>query len=95
MRTLDQAKKLLAKKRESFSKISKKHYAETEALLKEIIEIGCDHSNTTDYRWEHDNGYGRQSNIVGKKCIYCGWIDSWGRGKGNFSDPKNFVDRSN
>lgn len=47
----------------------------------------CDHPHTTDYVWEHDNGYGRQTQISGLRCRFCGWVDLWKRGK--FTDPKD------
>lgn len=50
----------------------------------------CDHSLVDNYEWEHDNGYGRQTMIKGKRCSYCWFIDLWDRG--NFIDPKDFRD---
>lgn len=32
------------------------------------------------YRWEHDNGYGRQTMIDGKGCSICLAKDHWNRG---------------
>lgn len=29
----------------------------------------CKHTNTTDYPWEWDSGYGRQKWITGKHCV--------------------------
>lgn len=56
-------------------------------LVGYIRELGCDHSVTEDYRWEWDNGYGQQKMIGGRRCIYCGFIDLWGRKR--FVDPKD------
>jgi len=45
----------------------------------------CDHSKTEPYRWEWDSGYGQQTSIVGKRCVYCLFVDLWSRGR--FIDP--------
>lgn len=57
-------------------KVMTEHYA----LIEQLQGI-CDHSEVEDYKWEHDNGYGRQSDHVGKRCRFCGWIDRWNDGK--------------
>lgn len=44
-----------------------------------LLEI-CDHSQTESYVWEHDNGYGRQTMITGKRCVFCLKVDRWNRG---------------
>ncbi len=31
----------------------------------------CEHPRTEEWRWEHDNGYGKQSWNSGKRCIDC------------------------
>lgn len=49
------------------------------------LESICDHTLTEPYSWEHDNGYGRQTDICGNRCVYCRAEDVWGRG--------NFVNR--
>lgn len=59
---------------------------EIEYLVTELQGV-CDHSDTEDYRWESDNGYGRQSKQTGRRCVYCGWIDFWSRGL--FTNPRN------
>ena len=55
-------------------------------LRNKLREI-CDHSDTEPYEWEHDNGYGRQTMIIGKRCVHCWFVDLWNRG--NFVDPKD------
>ena len=30
-----------------------------------------------DWQWEHDNGYGRQTMIDGKRCGICGATKNW------------------
>lgn len=32
---------------------------------------GCTHSHIEPFEWEHDNGYGRQSQCVGHRCVLC------------------------
>jgi hypothetical protein len=54
------------------------------------LHNNCDHSTTHLYRWEHDNGYGVQHYINGKRCSHCGFIDLWGRG--HFLDPEDFTE---
>lgn len=48
--------------------------------LENALKGVCDHSSSKEYRWEHDNGYGRQTMISGRICVYCRAIDPWGRG---------------
>jgi hypothetical protein len=66
--------------RERIAKLSSDEW-----LLKEALKGVCDHSETTTYTWEHDNGYGRQSKMKGKRCVFCGWLDLWADGR--FVDP--------
>ena len=49
----------------------------------------CDHQNPEVYQWEHDNGYGRQSWIKGKRCVHCGFIDAWSNG--NFQPREHWT----
>lgn len=44
----------------------------------ELVPI-CDHPSeyVREYRWEHDNGYGRQTIINGKRCSICSAIKHW------------------
>lgn len=53
--------------------------------LREGLKGRCDHPKTEVYRWEHDNGYGRQTMINGRRCWYCLYVDLWNRG--SFIDP--------
>lgn len=49
-----------------------------EKALREEIETAqkklktCSHSDTVSFRWESDNGYGRQSMHDGLRCRICG-----------------------
>jgi hypothetical protein len=58
---------------------------ETVFLRQGLRVVGCNHPVTEDYKWEHDNGYGRQTTISGKRCVHCLWVDLWNRG--SFIDP--------
>ncbi len=53
--------------------------AAVEAARKELVD-GCDHPPefVVDYRWEHDNGYGKQSWVTGKRCEICESTNNWG-----------------
>lgn len=37
----------------------------------------CSHSMTESFRWEHDDGYGRQSMNDGLRCLVCGKENRW------------------
>jgi hypothetical protein len=57
---------------------------ECENIIAQLRPI-CDHSKDEPYEWEHDNGYGTQTWVTGKRCSHCGFIDYWSRGR--FIDP--------
>lgn len=46
------------------------------------LSINCNHpiEFIVAYRWEHDNGYGRQSWRSGKRCTICLMLDAWANG---------------
>lgn len=73
---------LIAKRREIF-RLS----GDISDIVRQLRENGCDHSETEDYAWEWDSGYGRQHDRTGKRCVYCGFIDLWCRN--HFVDPKD------
>lgn len=54
---------------------------EADAFRKQVIKEGCDHSINSPYIWEHDNGYGKQTRVHGRRCDVCYAIDSWNTGK--------------
>ena len=92
MKTVKEIQKSLLKKQETINKL----YKEIDVLRSELCSTTpngritiCDHSKTEDYLWEWDSGYGRQSNMIGKQCVYCGWKDLWNRG--SFYDPKDLT----
>lgn len=58
---------------------------EIDRIVNLLRVTGCDHTGAESYKWEHDNGYGRQTKIEGKRCVYCGFVDHWNRG--NFINP--------
>lgn len=37
----------------------------------------CTHKYREDYKWEHDNGYGRQTMITGERCLSCDARNAW------------------
>lgn len=84
MNQVSSLQKLLIKKRTKFSQI----YTEIQFIENQLQGI-CDHSESKDYKWEHDNGYGSQSYITGKRCVFCGWIDLWNRN--NYINPDHFT----
>ena len=45
------------------------------------LRSNCSHEirYTAPYRWEHDNGYGRQRMVDGEYCKACGKEWPWGR----------------
>lgn len=43
------------------------------------LSVGCLHEQQGPHRWEHDNGYGRQSINEGMRCSLCGFIDFYKR----------------
>lgn len=51
------------------------------SALTEQLKLVCDHSKPEPYKWESDNGYGRQRWITGQRCTYCGYVDLWNRGR--------------
>lgn len=56
----------------------------------DMLQGKCDHNQTSDYKWEHDNGYGRQHMRIGKKCNFCGWISLGNDNR--FITPKDIMD---
>jgi hypothetical protein len=45
--------------------------------IRDAISPFCKHKYTRNYRWEHDNGYGRQKWMTGLECLLCGKRNSW------------------
>lgn len=81
--------KRLQRRHKTIRKRQSALYSEIQGIKEQLQGI-CDHSETTPYVWEHDNGYGRQSSMAGVRCVFCGWLDFYNRG--NFVDPKNVRD---
>jgi len=50
----------------------------------------CKHLRTEEYRWEHDNGYGRQSMQSGTICKICYKVDLWNSGRFLSSDERKW-----
>jgi hypothetical protein len=46
-------------------------------FLQQKLTKRCTHKYTAPYRWEHDNGYGRQHMIIGERCVSCDKRRPW------------------
>jgi len=59
-------------------RVSKKAHAKTEAARKALGKE-CTHPVEAQmpYQWEHDNGYGVQSQHEGIRCRLCGAEKAW------------------
>ena len=86
MSSVKSIQKELLKKKETITKLYKEIYELEKELHADTTGKNiCDHSKTEEFHWEHDNGYGRQSKMTGKRCVYCGWKDLWNHGR--FCNP--------
>lgn len=47
--------------------------SQTFRAYKAKLALTCDHPDAyvEDWKWEHDNGYGRQNWNIGKQCTIC------------------------
>lgn len=64
-----------------FQKVSAKCRSEMEEIYRVFREeLECPHPEVSDFRWEHDDGYGTQRKYVGKRCDFCGAEDHYGTG---------------
>ena len=62
------------------ARVQHRAYARVKKARKALLEAdNCTHpeEHRVDYRWEHDNGYGRQKWITGVRCELCGAKQSW------------------
>lgn len=56
------------------------------ALWEEVTKLvraiapTCKHPITSVYEWEHDDGYGKQGKVKGRRCDLCEATDRWGNG---------------
>lgn len=48
--------------------------AQEDRLCRELAK-DCQHEEVREYQWEHDDGYGRQSQNEGLQCTICGAIN--------------------
>lgn len=46
-----------------------------------VTERTCTHSETNPHSWEHDGGYGKQTEMLGRRCRACCFIDYYLDGK--------------
>jgi len=81
---ISQLQKTLKQKRQAITKLQAECYN-----IEQQLEGRCDHSECESYQWEHDNGYGLQTQKHGKRCVFCGWVDLWNRGQ--FDDPADLT----
>jgi len=56
---------------ERASKSSRRYAKKIKELRDRVNEEGCEHPVTRPYRWESDNGYGRQRWIESEQCTLC------------------------
>lgn len=49
------------------------------SLLKKDLSVNCDHPEdfVSPYRWEWDDGYGKQKMMDGKRCTICLKVKRW------------------
>jgi hypothetical protein len=83
--TVKESQRILLKKRKQIGILYNEAYA-----IKESLQGICDHSLTEEYQWEHDNGYGRQTKMTSKRCVFCGWVSLWNNN--HYIDPNNLTD---
>lgn len=82
------AEKAVAKAFEAARKSRECHAVKIECALVELLKVGCTHPEEYrgEYRWEHDNGYGRQRWVTGDRCGLCGAKRAW-KGHGVWIRP--------
>ena len=68
--------KALVKALEAASKSCSEHAQKIDDL-RAALGKKCTHSQTFDFYWEHDNGYGRQTMIKGVECRLCHAQKRW------------------
>lgn len=39
--------------------------------LRERVSPVCSHKHVSEFQYEHDNGYGRQTKCIGHLCLFC------------------------
>jgi hypothetical protein len=52
--------------------------AKIQALRTQITKT-CRHAQTTEFKWEHDTGFGVQTQHVGLRCVFCLKVNRWPR----------------
>lgn len=50
--------------------------------MRRLLAVKCEHPSdyVTEFQWEHDSGYGRQSMQRGQLCTICRKVDLWRNG---------------
>lgn len=85
---------LLTKEQRAYLRLQEKTRTQIKALEAKLEAAriaaakSCQHpvEAREDYRWEHDNGYGRQSWVTGERCTICRHQRSW-KGSSTWWDP--------
>ena len=76
MSDLNEDERALLRAEASRKKAAVKWDAKIQELRTQIIKH-CRHAQTTEFKWEHDNGYGVQSKHVGLRCVFCLKVNRW------------------
>lgn len=63
----------------ALAKVHARYMHKLAAIKEAITKAGCPHpiEAVQEYRWEHDNGYGRQTWNVGLECRLCRGKNPW------------------
>lgn len=75
MRTREKA---VLRAKENLDRAIERYTQKLEEALKALGK-SCSHPVTEEWEWEHDDGYGRQSKVMGKRCKVCDLCNPWNR----------------
>ena len=73
---LVKAIKALGRVQKKYDSLMKQHEGRVR-ILRVAVGDKCSHLIQEDFRWEHDDGYGRQSMHTGKHCVICDKKNRW------------------
>lgn len=88
---LEEAQKKYLELRKLVSELQREQNKRLEGIRLELAK-NCSHpvEAVEPYRWEHDNGYGRQKMLDGLRCTICHFINHWkGSSPSSWTDPKH------
>lgn len=64
-----------------FQKVVTRYRSEMEEIYRVFREeMECPHPDASEFKWEHDNGYGTQRRYTGWRCNFCGAEDRYRTG---------------